>query len=107
MRVMKFHRRERIASLLQAQLNKLLLKEVEFNEAVVTIVDIKVSAKIEEAIIKIAVYPSHKGPDALQILHDCRGKLQFLLLRKMNIKPMPKLVFKLEIDKEKEVVVPD
>ena len=104
---MKYHRNERIASLIKEELNNLILREVEFSGAVVTIVDIEVSEDLDKALVKIAVFPNNKGPDALVALENHRRKLQFLLMRKMNIKPMPKLVFKLDItEEEKEVAVP-
>lgn len=93
---MKYHRSARISSLIREELNGLLLKEIEFEGAVVTITDVAVSEKLKEAIVKISVYPSQKGPDVLFALVRRRPRLQFLLLRKINIKPMPKLVFQLE-----------
>lgn len=93
---MKFFRSERVSSLIKEELNKIILREIEFENAVVTILDVNVSRRLEEGVVKIAVYPSNKGPDALIELMRQRDKLQFLLMRKMNIKPMPRLIFQLE-----------
>lgn len=93
---MRFHRKERISSLIQKELNQIILRELEFKDALVTITAVEVSAKLEDAQVKISVFPAEKGPDALQGLIKKQKELQFLLSRKINIKPMPKLTFKLE-----------
>ena len=62
---MKYHRSERVSSLIKEELNKIILRELEFNDAVMTIIDVNVSDKLEEAVVKFAVYPSNKGPDVL------------------------------------------
>jgi len=93
---MKFHRSERVSSLIKEELNQIILRELEFNGAIVTIIDAEVASDLETVVVKIGVYPSNKGPDVLVKLLKMRSHLQFLLLRKINIKPMPKLMFKLE-----------
>ncbi len=93
---MKFHRSERVSSLIKEELNQIILREMEFDEAVVTIIDAEVASDLETVIVKISVYPSNKGPDVLVELLKRRSHLQFLLLRKINIKPMPRLMFKLD-----------
>ena len=92
---MRFHRPQRVSSLIKEELNKIILRELEFNDAVMTIVEVDVSDKLEGAVVKFAVYPPHKGPDVLLRLVKRRDHLQFLLLRKINIKPMPKIIFQL------------
>ncbi|MEK7114892.1 MAG: ribosome-binding factor A [Patescibacteria group bacterium] len=93
---MKFHRSERVSSLIKEELNQIILRELEFDGAVVTIIDAEVASDLETVMVKVGVYPSNKGPDVLVQLLKRRPHLQFLLLRKINIKPMPKLMFKLE-----------
>lgn len=93
---MRFHRPRRIASLVREELSTILLREAEFDGAMVTIIDVVVDDKMVTATVKLGVYPSAKGPDVLIALVNQRNKLQFLLSRKMNIKPTPSLVFQLE-----------
>ena len=92
---MKHHRKERIGSLIQEELGKIIQKEVEFDRAVVTIVDVSVSDDLEDAIVKLGVFPPEKGPDVLLGLVKARPRLQFLLHRKLNIRPMQKIIFQL------------
>jgi ribosome-binding factor A len=95
---MRFHRSQRVGSLIQEELSKLFLEELEFEGAVVTILEVAVSSKLEEAKVKLAVYPSNKKADVLFALTKKRRELQFILMRKINIKPMPRLIFELEKD---------
>ena len=93
---MRFHRSQRISSLIKEELSKFFLREFEFEGAVVTILDVLVLDKLEEATVKISVYPSEKGPDVFFKLTKNRRRLQFAMSRKLNIRPMPRLVFELE-----------
>ncbi len=93
---MKYYRSARVSSLIKEELNKIILKELEFEGAVVTILEVEISDRLKEATVKITVYPSNKGADVLLSLIEKRARLQFILLRKINFKPMPKLIFKLE-----------
>lgn len=94
--MMKFHRPKRISSLIKEELSKLLVKEIEIPDSLITITDVEVSNNLENAKVKITVYPPQKSPEALEILNKARGRLQFLLTRKLNIKPMPRIAFSLE-----------
>lgn len=93
---MRFFRKDRVASLLQEELGKLLLREVETPGALVTIMGIDVQKDLEVAHVNISVLPSRKNEDVLKILHRLEKHLQFLLLRKLNIKPMPEILFRID-----------
>lgn len=82
----------RVKNLIQTELSKIFTKDIEFG-AFVTIADIEVDAKLEEAIVKVSVIPEEKGKEVFDLLEKERKNLQFKLLRKMNIKPMPRLKF--------------
>lgn len=93
------HRPERVQSLIQAELGKLLLKEVEF-PALVTITSVEVQKKLDIARVRLSVVPSSFNKEALAIVERSQGELQHLLMKKLNIKPMPKIMF--EIDRGSE-----
>lgn len=99
---MKLHRPKRVSRLIKEELSKLLVKEIEIPESLITITDVEVSNDLEKAIVKITVYPPQKSPEVLEILSKARGQLQFLLTRKLNIKPMPRIAFSL-LDQELEI----
>lgn len=82
----------RVKNLIQTELSKIFTKDIEFG-AFVTIGDIEVDSKLEEAVVKVSVIPEEKGKEVFDFLEKERKSLQFKLLRKMNIKPMPRLKF--------------
>jgi len=92
---MKPYRNLKMASLIQRELGEMLPREFNFDGALVTIVDVVVGDKMEEAFVKLSILPLHRGPEMFKMIDSRRRELQGKLLRKMNIKPMPKLVFKI------------
>lgn len=87
------HRSERVANLIQAELSKLIARELDFNGALVTVTRVEVDAKLEGAKIRIGVIPKERADEAMRVLASRAGALQHLLNRKLNIKPMPRIVF--------------
>lgn len=94
---MRFYRSERVSSLIQEELAKLLIREVEFPEgALATIVSVDVDKKLERAKVGLSVIPSSATVAAMKIVNARARELQFLLTRTLNIKPMPRLMFELD-----------
>lgn len=98
---MKYFRKERVSSLIQEELNKIILREIEIPGALITITGVDVSKDLERAIVKFSVYPSDQAEKVLKILEKNRRHLQYLLIKKINIKPMPKISFKIDYGPEK------
>src|SRR3989344_4420668 len=98
---MKYHRPDRVSSLLQDQLNKLLLREIDIPDVLITITEVHVSKDVTEAMVKVSVIPSEKGEEGLEILQKAKLGLQYKLVRMMNIKPTPHIDFKLDRGPEK------
>lgn len=99
------HRPERVSDLIIEELNNLMLREIEVPDALITITDVEVLKDLSRAVVKISVLPSEKSDEALKVLEKRRGHLQYLLLRKMNIKPMPQIAFKIDVGPEKAAIV--
>lgn len=72
------------------------MRELEFTGALATIMDVEISKDLNKAIVKFGVLPSEKTAEVLTTLSRNKAKLQHLLLKKINIKPMPKIVFEIE-----------
>ena len=103
---MRFHRPERVSDLIIEELGKLLLKEMETPPgSLLTITDVEVVKDLSRAVVKVSVYPSDKAEEILKILVARQGHFQFLLGRKLNIRPMPRIVFKLDLGPEKAAAV--
>lgn len=90
------YRNLRVSQVIQEELSKLVAREMEFDGALVTITGVETGKKLEAAKVKVSIIPSGKARDALAKLHDAQGHLQHLLLKKMNIVPMPRIMFELD-----------
>lgn len=88
------HRPQRVGSLIERELSSIITRELEFEDYLVTITAVKVNDKLERAVVNFSVYPSDKMKDASAVLNKFRNRLQFLLVRKINIKPMPRIEFR-------------
>lgn len=98
---MRFFRSERVSSLIQDELGKLMIREIEFPVgSLVTIASVDVDKKLERAKIGLSVIPASSAKAVLKMVNARAGQLQFELLKKINIKPMPRLIF--EIDRGPE-----
>ena len=102
---MKYFRFERVGSLIQGELNKIILKEIETPGILITITQVEVAKDLESAIVYFSAIPSVKAEEALEILEKNRVHLQYLLMKKLNIKPMPKIFFKIDRGPEKAAQV--
>ncbi len=87
------YRSDRVAGLIQAELSKIMLRELEFNGALVTITSVDVDKKLEGAHIKLGILPPTKADAILHYLKTRQGEMQHLLNRKLNIWPMPHIQF--------------
>ena len=106
------HRPKQVANLIQEELSKIIEKEIEFPDLLVTLTNVKVDKKMDRAIVGFSVLPMCGGCPmasgchgidssksfeiALKILNKNRSHLQYLLMKKINIKPMPQISFKID-----------
>lgn len=99
------HRTLRIDSLIREELGKILLKEVELPGALLTITEVKTSKDIDKAVVGVSILPSEKSEEALKILNRNSRHLQYLLMKKVNLKPMPQISFQVDYGPEKAAEV--
>ena len=102
---MRFFRAERVQKLIREELAKLIVREMEFPGALVTITEVEVDKKLEHAKVNVSVIPSEKAAHAIAALDRSTGALQHLLMKKINIKPMPRIAFALDRGPEHAAVV--
>jgi len=93
---MKFHRPQRISSLIREVLGMMMERELEFPGALVTLTDVEVNDEMEHAVVNFSVLPSEKSERVLEILNKLKKNLQFKLGRKLNIRPMPEIMFRID-----------
>ncbi|MDP3999373.1 MAG: 30S ribosome-binding factor RbfA [bacterium] len=92
-----FHRHQRVESLIMEELNKILLKEMEFpTGTLVTITSVEAQKDLEYALINVSVLPTQNSNEVLEMLTKRQKYLQHLLLEKIHIKPMPEIRFRID-----------
>lgn len=93
---MRFFRSQRVSKLIREELAKLIAREIDFNGALATITEVEVDKKLEHAKVKVSVIPSDRTTTVIKELDKQAGHLQHLLLKKINIKPMPRIAFAID-----------
>ena len=99
------HRSSRVSKLIRTELSKIILKEVEFPGTLVTITEVEIDKKLESARVMVSVIPAKSSAGVLRELGKAAGHLQYLLLKKINIKPMPRIIFDLDRGPENAAAV--
>jgi ribosome-binding factor A len=94
---MAYQRYQRVESLIREGLNEVILRELEFPGALVTVTSVEVQKDLDYAVVNVSVLPNEKSEEMLESLEKNRRHLQHLLLKKINIKPMPEIRFKLDV----------
>ena len=73
------------------------MREIEFPAgALATVTDVLIDKKLDYARVKVSVLPSEKSAGVLAALEANAGHLQHLLMKKINIKPMPRIAFEID-----------
>ncbi len=97
-------RSERVGKLIREELSKMILREVEL-PALATITEVEVDKNLEGARVKVSVLPASGEKAVMAELAKNAGYLQHLLLKKINIKPMPRIVFVIDHGPENAALV--
>lgn len=90
---MKTFRKERISSLLFKELSIFISREFDFEGAIATITKIEIGDNLDIAKVGISVFPSDRATDVVKKLKSHEKEITAKLLRKINIKPFPKIIF--------------
>jgi len=99
---MPSYRLARLNELIREEFNKILLKEIEFPaNYLVTIERVETKADLGNSIIYISVLPIKYRPDALHLLERRQPHFQSLLFKRLNLKFVPKISFKIDTSEEK------
>jgi len=88
------NRIERVEALIQEELGKIILKEIEFPVGVLsTITRVSCSIDLANASVFVAVLPEDKSKRVLEILGKMVYVLQKLLDKRLRMRPIPKIRF--------------
>ena len=85
---------QQVNQLIQKELSRIILKEVEFpKEVLATVTRVETSSNLIESKIYISTMPAEKTPKVLQILYGQIYELQQKLNQRLQMRPIPKINF--------------
>jgi ribosome-binding factor A len=91
------NRVEKVNSLLEHEIGEIIQREVHFGVGILaTLTHVKVTANLIEARVYISVFPEDKASQVLAILKKEVGGIQKEINKKLNMRPIPKLIFVLD-----------
>jgi len=96
------YRIAQINELIRQELSTLLLTEIEFpKNCLVTIMRVETSKDLHYAKVWLSVMPTYYTKKVLDNLKANAGHLQFLLNKKLSMKPLPRLNFTIDESEKK------
>lgn len=95
------YRKERLSNIIEEELSKLIIRELEFEGALVTITGVKISDDTAFADVLFSVLPSDKAKEVSKVFERSAGHLQKLLIRKLSLRNIPYIRFEYDPGLEK------
>jgi len=96
------YRVQQVNELIKQELNKLLLTEIEFpRNCLATITQVETSKDLRHAKVRLSVIPNLYTKKVLDKLTTKAGHLQFLLNKRLMMKPLPRLNFSIDETEKK------
>lgn len=91
-------RKEKVDSLIQRELNSIILKEIDIYPGVLlTITRVEVSSSLFDAKIFISVIPAEKYNEMEMLLNRNIYAIQQILNKRLKMRPVPKIAFRKEM----------
>ncbi|MFH1597802.1 MAG: ribosome-binding factor A [Patescibacteria group bacterium] len=95
-------RTDRINELIRQQFNVIVLKEIEFpREYLVTVEKVDTAPDLKNCTIWLSVLPITYRKAALDLVNSDIFNIQSLLFKKLHLKFVPKIAFKIDTSEEK------
>lgn len=97
------HRVEKINEVIKEEISKIILREIDIDKNILlTVTHVKTSSDLMHATIYISAILKDKEQEALEELQHNAGALQYILNRKLRMKPVPRIRFAIDTTYEKE-----
>lgn len=91
------HRKERVVSLMQEELNRLLTKEAEFPlGAIVTVMRVELAEEDKRALVWVSIFPAKFRVSVQKQLKAMTPMLGGLLVRRLRMQHVPILDFRID-----------
>ena len=93
---------EKLSNLIREELARFLEREIEFPEgALVTVTRVAISPDAHYAAAMISVLPENKAHAALEIVSKNIYHIQQAVNRRMRVRPVPKITFRIDEEEER------
>lgn len=99
------HRPERMSELIRATVAEAMLRELELPGELVTVTEVEISKDLEYAKIKVSILPHTAEEAVMRALKKLTGHFQHLLIKKLNLKPIPQITFVLDEGLERAAII--
>lgn len=87
------NRIDKVNSLLEREISKLIARDFNFPEAMVTLTHVDTTANLIEARVYISVFPEHKADGIVKVLNGGVRDIQQKINKLLNMRPIPKIIF--------------
>jgi len=98
-------RKERMGEEIRDRLSLMIREQLELQGMLVTITEVVVAGDLSEARVRISVLPDALGDEAVRILSKFAGRFQGMLVRQMNVKPIPRIAFELDLGPQRAALI--
>ena len=87
---------QKINELIKQEISKILLKEIDFTDTLVTVNSADTSPDLKNCKIKVSIIPTDKSDFALEVIQKKIYHIQQEFNKKLHLKYSPKLSFKID-----------
>lgn len=87
------NRIDKVNSLLEHEISKIILQDFRLPGILTTITHVNTTANVIETKVYISVFPEEKSGTAMKILNQNIYEIQQQINRKLNMRPIPKIIF--------------
>jgi ribosome-binding factor A len=84
---------KKINKLLKKELSQIILREIEFPEALVTLTRVETSSNLIESKIFVSIIPESKKKEFFNQMKYNVWHIQQLLNKRLKMRPTPKIIF--------------
>jgi ribosome-binding factor A len=84
---------ERVNSLLENEISKILLRDFDFFGVIVTLTHVETTHNLIEARVYISIFPEEKNYQIIKTLNLAVYDIQQKINKKLNMRPIPKIIF--------------
>ena len=96
------YRVDRVNELIRQQFNDIILREIEFpRQYLVTVEKVETKPDLKNSTIWLSVLPIKYRTEALRLIEKKIHRIQSLLFKKMHLKFVPKISFKIDVSEER------